>query len=74
MQTACLVKGYQAEIKQIVVDVFSAMLHMDVEAVHSHGAPAPPFITSAVHFVGSWKGALRIECTVEQTFEITRRS
>ena len=39
----------------------------------SHSAPAHPFITSAVHFVGSWKGALRIECTVEQTFEITRR-
>jgi chemotaxis protein CheX len=74
METVCLTQTYEAETQQIVVDVFTSMLKMELERVdvpderyHS------PILTAAVHFVGSWKGALRIECTPEQVFEYTRR-
>ena len=74
METACLTQTYEAETQQIVVDVFTSMLKMEVERVE---APlerrTSPGLTAAVHFVGSWKGALRIECTPEQTFEYTKR-
>ena len=74
METVCLTQTYEAETQQIVVDVFTSMLKMDVERValpgDNHNSPV---LTAAVHFVGSWKGALRIECTPEQTFEYTRR-
>ena len=73
MQTACLTKGYEAEIQQIVCDVFSSMLRMDVEKVDTHIAPAQPTIAASVQFLGSWKGAFRIECTPEQTFEFAKR-
>jgi chemotaxis protein CheX len=73
METVCLTQTYEAETQQIVVDVFSSMLHMYVQHVDGAERTQPPVITSAVHFVGSWKGALRIECTAEQTFEYTKR-
>ena len=74
METACLTQTYEAETQQIVIDVFTSMLKMDVERVDAVQQPAhSPILTAAVHFVGSWKGALRIECTNEQTFEYTKR-
>jgi CheY-specific phosphatase CheX len=74
METVCLTQSYEAETRQIVEDVFSSMLRMDVECVNEPGPPAAtPIMTATVHFVGSWKGALRIECTPEQTFEYARR-
>jgi len=73
MEAACLTKSYAAETLQIVEDVFMSMLRMDVWAVHDPGAATEPVITATVHFVGSWKGALRIECTSGQTFEFARR-
>jgi chemotaxis protein CheX len=73
METGCLTQTYEEETAQIVVDVFSSMLRMDVERLYRFEPPHSPFITATVHFVGSWKGALRIECTHEQTFEYTKR-
>jgi chemotaxis protein CheX len=73
METACLIKTYEVETEQIVVDVFSSMMRMEVERVASPERDASPVITATVHFVGSWKGALRIECNPEQIFEYTRR-
>ena len=73
METHCLTQTYEAETEQIVEDVFSSMLRMPVERAHFPEQPQTTMLTAAVHFVGSWKGALRIECTPEQTFEYTRR-
>jgi chemotaxis protein CheX len=73
METCCLKLTYEAETQQIVQDVFSSMLRMDVEQVAASEPPHGPVITAAVHFVGSWKGALRIECTPDQIFEYTKR-
>jgi CheY-specific phosphatase CheX len=73
METACLTQTYEVEAQQIVVDVFSSMLRMDVERVDAAEPLPGPVVTASVHFVGSWKGALRIECTRDQTFEFTKR-
>ena len=73
METACLTQTYAAETQQIVVDVFSSMLRMHVELLDVGEPLHGTVITAAVHFVGSWKGALRIECTADQTFEFTKR-
>jgi chemotaxis protein CheX len=76
METGCLKQTYEAETQQIVVDVFASMMHMYVEKVMAPEAPEvpqTPGITATVHFVGSWKGAIRIECTPDQTFEYTKR-
>ena len=73
METGCLTQTYEAETQQIVVDVFTSMLKMDVERVDVPEEHTIPVLTAAVHFVGSWKGALRIECTPDQTFEYTKR-
>jgi len=73
METGCLTQTYEAETQQIVEDVFISMLKMEVERVDAPEQQALPMLTAAVHFVGSWKGALRIECSPEQTFEYTKR-
>jgi CheY-specific phosphatase CheX len=73
MDAVCLTKSYAAETLQIVEDVFISMLRMDVWAVNDPGPATEQVITATVHFVGSWKGALRIECTTAQTFEFAKR-
>ncbi len=74
METGCLTQTYEAETQQIVEDVFTSMLKMEVERVYApQQRRSSPGLTAAVHFVGSWKGALRIECTPEQTFEYAKR-
>jgi CheY-specific phosphatase CheX len=73
MEAACLTRSYAPETLQIVEDVFMSMLRMDVWGIDDPGAPTEQVIIATVHFVGSWKGALSIECTTGQTFEFTRR-
>ncbi len=73
MRTACLTQTYEAETQQIVLDVFTSMLTMDVERVDASADPSSRVLTATVHFVGSWKGALCMECTPQQTFEYTKR-
>ena len=73
MEVCSLTRKYQAETQQIVVDVFSSMLRLDVMAVPDPGPSSVPIMTATVHLAGSWKGAVRIECTPEQTFEYTHR-
>ena len=73
MEAVCLTKNYAAETLQVVTDVFTSMLRLDVLAVPDPGPSSAPIITATVHFVGSWKGALRIECSPEQIFEYTHR-
>lgn len=73
MEAGCLTQTYEAETQQIVLDVFASMLSMYVERVETSPQPDAKVLTAAVYFVGSWKGALRIECTPEQVFEYTKR-
>jgi chemotaxis protein CheX len=73
MEAACLTKSYAAEMLQIVEDVFMSMLRIDVWEADNPGPAVEPVITATVHFVGSWKGALCIECTTGQTFEFAKR-
>jgi chemotaxis protein CheX len=73
METGSLTQTYEAEAQQIVVDVFSSMLRLDVERASVAVPLIGPVITAAVHVLGSWKGALSIECTFDQTFEFTKR-
>jgi len=73
METGFLTHTYQAETQQIVEDVFTSMMRLHVEPAVTSEPLHNPVLTAAVHFVGSWKGALRIECTADQVFEYAKR-
>jgi chemotaxis protein CheX len=42
-------------------------------ALSDGGGTTPGGVTAAVYFAGDWKGAVLIECSPQQAFEITAR-
>ena len=58
---------------QIVDDVFGAMLNMKVEPATAAWSADLDLVTAIVHFTGTWKGAILLECTPEQAFHMTSR-
>ncbi len=59
------VAAYEAEITQIVQDVFLAMLHSGVEAGPVDWDPPAGTVTAAIFFAGSWRGAVLLEASEE---------
>lgn len=57
------VEAYEAEIKQIVEDVFLTMLRSGVEAGGADWEPPAGAITAAIYFAGSWRGAVIVEAS-----------
>ena len=66
------VASYQEQIAQIAVDVFNSMLRMEV-AICDKPAPSASDVAALVRFRGSWNGALLIQCSFDQAFELTSR-
>ncbi|MGA2739906.1 MAG: chemotaxis protein CheX [Bryobacteraceae bacterium] len=64
---------YRDDLARIVQSVFSTMMDIEVAAcdvpwTHSHDT-----ITSAVHFVGVWRGATLVEVDAPQAFQFAAR-
>jgi len=53
---------YEAEIRQVVSDVFESMLRCKAEPAEDRGTAGTGLITAAVFFAGSWQGAVLLEC------------
>jgi len=54
--------AYRDDLKRIVQSVFRAMMDLEVEAAGDAWPRAPDCVTSAVEFVGGWRGAVLLEC------------
>jgi chemotaxis protein CheX len=60
---------YRDEITQIVQSVFDTMLGLAVEPIVSDCAAAAGSLTAAVYYAGNWRGALLVECSMDQGAE-----
>jgi chemotaxis protein CheX len=59
-------QAYEGQIREIVSDLFRAMLQMEVDlALHSESNHAS-VVTATIDFVGPWKGILELRCSREQ--------
>lgn len=60
-------------IEQIVENVFDTMMGLEV---HRSDAPWPPraeLITASISLMGSWKGAVMVECGLKESFLFASR-
>lgn len=66
-------QGYSGVVEQIVENVFQTMMAIEV---HSSDAPWPPkqgLITASISLTGAWKGAVLIECGLQDAFLFSSR-
>ena len=56
---------YETEVRQIVGDVFHAMLHCDAQPTKEPTPPGLDLLTATVFFAGTWDGAVLVECPAE---------
>ena len=73
MQTLSELHTHQADVRQIVEDVFQTMLGLEVEPARATWSAELDLVAAVVHYAGAWKGAILLECTPEQAFEMTSR-
>ncbi|HXM42464.1 MAG TPA: chemotaxis protein CheX [Bryobacteraceae bacterium] len=64
---------YRDDLACIVQSVFSTMMDLDVAVSTAPWTHSPDTITSAVHFVGVWRGATLVECGAPQAFQFAAR-
>lgn len=59
--------GYRAGISQIAESIFATMLNLSIRATDAVREERRYALTAAVYYVGEWKGALLLECSLEQS-------
>lgn len=64
---------YRDAIVQIAQSVFGAMLDLAVEPVEDSESVGTSELTAAVYYAGSWRGALLVECSIEQGLDWATR-
>src|ERR1017187_4925561 len=62
METQIVENSYQAEVDQIVANLFLTMLGMEVSPALESPPRGDDIITSVMPFAGTWKGDLVLEC------------
>ena len=72
MPVAIQIDAHQIDVARIVEDVFRTMLNLEVCKCNGTGSAAPGSLTSAVQFVGEWKGAVLLQCSPPQALAFTR--
>ena len=65
--------AYEVPVTRIVEEIFRTMLRLEVVGHAGPAAPAADAITAAIQFIGEWKGALLLQCGLEQALGFTRR-
>ena len=68
-----LLDVYRDDLGRIVQSVFSTMMDLEVAASAAPWTHSSDTITSAVHFVGVWRGAALVECDAPQAFQFAAR-
>jgi chemotaxis protein CheX len=64
---------YRDDLERIVQSVFRTMMDLEVAPSQTPWIHARDTITSAVHFVGEWRGAALVECNTPQSFQFATR-
>jgi chemotaxis protein CheX len=64
---------YREDLARIVQSVFRTMMDLDAATSDAPWKHSPDMITSAVHFVGEWRGAALVECNVPQALQFAAR-
>jgi chemotaxis protein CheX len=64
---------YRDDLARIVQSVFSTMMDVEVAVSAAPWTHTSDTITSAVQFVGAWKGAALVECRAPQAFQLAAR-
>jgi chemotaxis protein CheX len=64
---------YRDDLERIVQSVFQTMMDLGVSPTQTPWTHTSDTITSAVHFVGEWRGATLVECKTPQAFEFATR-
>ena len=59
-------ESYRPGISQITEAVFSTMLELPIDATDARPGDGRYELTAAVYYSGEWKGALLLECSLEQ--------
>ena len=73
MAVAIEIETHQIDVTRIVEDVFRTMLNVEVCGLTRPGPPEPNSVTSAVHFVGEWKGVVLLQCGLPEALAFTAR-
>jgi chemotaxis protein CheX len=64
---------YRNDLARIVQSVFKTMMDLEASETAAPWSHTPDTITSAVHFVGEWRGAMLVECDARQACEFAVR-
>jgi len=64
---------YRDDLARIVQSVFQTMMDLEATASGTPWIHAPDTITSAVHFVGTWRGAALVECGAQPACQFAAR-
>lgn len=67
------IEPYRAGIVEITQTVFETMLGTTAHPVAEVIDKVPPALTAAVYYAGDWKGALLLQCSLEQAIDWTSR-
>ncbi|HEY3381297.1 MAG TPA: chemotaxis protein CheX, partial [Vicinamibacterales bacterium] len=60
-------------MNQIVENVFQTMMNLEVHAEELPWPPKGELITAAISLAGTWKGAVLVECGLNEAFLFTSR-
>jgi CheY-specific phosphatase CheX len=73
METQILENTYQADLDQIVGDLFRSMLETEASPTEQFPPPGEDVITAFMAFAGPWKGDLVLECQRPQAVSFAKR-
>jgi chemotaxis protein CheX len=73
MHTTTQELDYRSAIEQIVENVFETMMGMDVERAELPWPPKAEVLTASISLTGAWKGAVLLECGLQEAFLFASR-
>lgn len=77
MTTLYQLDVHREDIRRFTGDVFRTMLEIETAPADiladATWSATTPVVIAAIHIIGTWRGAIYIECTAEQAFDYTAR-
>ncbi len=65
--------AHRQDVECIVRDIFQTMLGLEITPTEAPWPTQEDLLSVAVHYAGTWTGAVLIECTPPQAFQFTAR-
>ncbi len=73
METTSVGETYGPMIEQIVENVFQTMMGLEVHALEGPTPVHEQLVTGSISLTGAWRGAVLVECPLEEAFFLTSR-